>query len=161
MVTDENKTCNASSKHVRLNCLLAPREHKYRAWIKTNNKMIYPLGFYKQLLDRNGNGEANYYLYGDTAFDDTIYKGKKDDVVLMEFIGIKDQNNKKIYEGDIIDSKISYGGKSLQHRGIVVYKKEFASFATKNKGGVTLFCKHLLNTFKIIGNIFENPELLE
>ena len=84
-------------------------------------------------------------------------------VVLMQSTGIKDKNGVKIYEGDILklhaiflapDDKIGYleyspkYGYSIILEGNRLYRQEY--WASTNK----------LN-YEVIGNIHENPELLE
>lgn len=86
-----------------------------------------------------------------------------EDVVLMQSTGIKDKNGVEIYEGDILklhaiflapDDKIGYleyspkYGYSIIFEGNRLYRQEY--WASTNK----------LN-YEVIGNIYENPELIE
>ena len=80
----------------------------------------------------------------------------EEDVILMQYTGLKDKNGKEIYEGDIIKS-IANG-----YRYVVVFRNGI--FRMKSIGSymdiaTVGFTKH--EPFVIIGNIFENPELLE
>ena len=72
--------------------------------------------------------------------------------------GLKDKNGKLIYEGDIL---LSLATKS--HIGVVCWDKEKAYFKINGKGiaynALQTFCSK--NAFEVIGNIYENPELLE
>ncbi len=77
------------------------------------------------------------------------------------YTGLVDVNNKKIFEGDIIDVSLIFEGKSLPHLGEVVFDESFGAFGTKNLGGTTLLHNHALHTAKVIGNIYQNPELLK
>ena len=85
------------------------------------------------------------------------------DFYLMQSTGIKDKNGVEIYEGDILklhaiflapDDKIGYleyspkYGYSIIFEGNRLYRQEY--WASTNK----------LN-YEVIGNIYENPELLE
>jgi uncharacterized phage protein (TIGR01671 family) len=75
--------------------------------------------------------------------------------------GLFDKSGVEIYEGDIIDVRMGYEGGTLPHRGVIVYDNTFGAFGTKNEAGVTLLHHHCLHTLEIIGNITNNPELLE
>jgi len=127
------------------------REIKFRGKRQKNGEWIY--GSY---ISR---GHHNY-LY-DLIIDD---KNRKKAVMMKtvgQYTGLKDKNGKGIYEGDIVKSKISFEGKGIPHMGEVVYDKELASFATKNLSGNTLICRQQLNTFEVVGNKYENPDLLD
>lgn len=68
-----------------------------------------------------------------------------------QFTGLHDKNGKEIYEGDIISNE--------SYKGVVVYKNgSFVLDLGKSCGCVYLFC---LDSLLIIGNIYDNPELLE
>lgn len=66
----------------------------------------------------------------------------------MQYTGLKDKNGKLIYEGDII----SRG----EDRGVIKYDDETASYYIRWKESETF-----IEDCEVIGNIYENPELLE
>ena len=73
-------------------------------------------------------------------------------VYVRQFTGLKDKNGKEIYEGDIV--------KSVYGNGYIVF--EYIGFAIKSIGSESIdfeFPSFYLNC-EIIGNIYENPELL-
>ena len=69
---------------------------------------------------------------------------------VMQFTGLKDKNGKEIYEGDIVGSKLYDGTK----KNYVVEFKD-GSFVV----GLTELGKWIEDVI-VIGNIYENPELL-
>ena len=81
-----------------------------------------------------------------------------------QFTGIVDRNGVEIYEGDIIQTYDSKG-KPILHE--VYYLENEARFATKligyenlNEGSLTQKWINELD-FEVIGNIFDNRELLQ
>lgn len=81
-----------------------------------------------------------------------------------QFTGILDRNGVEIYEGDIIQTYDS-GGKPILHE--VYYLESEARFATKligyetlNEGSLTQKWVNELD-FEVVGNIFDNHELLK
>jgi len=72
-----------------------------------------------------------------------------------EYTGLKDKNGKEIYEGDLLESMASHKGSFLKIEFIT------ACFCVKAKFGTTMPLYKINKKRKIIGNIYENPELLE
>ena len=85
-----------------------------------------------------------------------------DDIELMQYTGIKDKNGKEIYEGDIIKYKFPYD-RRLNHISPVKFLETEASFGIKDRyeNEIPLYKITANNYFEIVGNIYENLELLE
>lgn len=88
-----------------------------------------------------------------------------DEIELMQYTGLKDKNSKEIYEGDILTD---HGEEYLlyESRLYVEYSKERGSFDFIDKFdyfGPSRYTAFQINyeQFEVIGNIYENPELLE
>ncbi|MBC6130535.1 hypothetical protein HCA39_00655 [Listeria seeligeri] len=84
-----------------------------------------------------------------------------DEKTLGQYTGLKDKNGKKIFEGDIvINSKgqIGYIAFLVQEAGFVVVLKN-SDYRLGHRN--TNECYERATHHKIIGNIHENPELLE
>src|SRR3990167_3414050 len=84
-------------------------------------------------------------------------------VVFLQYIGLKDKNGKEIYEGDILEfvaENYYLGGKRME----VIYSK--GAFIGWNKngglqaGGKTQRFASSKSQIEVIGNLYENPELL-
>lgn len=120
------------------------REIKFRAWNIKNKGMIRPENVIL-LPKREGGGQT-------MAGNGHNYK-------LMQFTGLKDSKGIEIYEGDIIKREVigqpdSVGYGPWNNKIIKVEVKfEKGSF---NITGYDVY-KH---TFEVIGNIWENSELL-
>ena len=68
--------------------------------------------------------------------------------VLMQFTGLHDKNGKEIWEGDIIRNFIYKNIKTAKIPDIYVYKFNDEEFTDGSK-------------YEVLGNIYENPELLK
>lgn len=81
--------------------------------------------------------------------------------ILCQYTRLKDKYGKDIYEGDIIKS-VSFA----KPIGIVEYSDENQAFIfndldKKYRGYSTALMNQFDDGFEILGNIYENPELLE
>ena len=82
------------------------------------------------------------------------YELNSNEIVLLQYAGLKDKNGKKIYEGYIIK-------KSSGAIGEVVYLKATAGYKLYNNGQVFDLFEADARYLEIIGNVYENPELLQ
>lgn len=119
---------------------------KYRAWDKTYKKMYE--------VDEIHWACGEFDFIGDAI---TFYRGAEE-VELMQSTGLLDKNGKEVFVGDII--KCTRG---CPHE--VYLEKEYGG---KYIGGMpAVYLKGLLEGYawtgseEILGNIYENPELLE
>ena len=78
-----------------------------------------------------------------------------EDLILMQYTGLKDKNGKDIYECDILDYGTYGEFEVIWHRGsFKIRKLKFEN------GNVHLLEECSFDDIKVIGNIYENPELL-
>jgi uncharacterized phage protein (TIGR01671 family) len=128
------------------------REIKFRAWVTNREGVTYSNG--------------DHMEYGVTIVD-----GKYADVEscwdihgtynypLMQYTGLKDKNGKEIYEGDVISKAGAY---VLWCERLACWAFDFDSEKGKCHE-VPLYYEKTGKTwdyFEVIGNIYENPELI-
>ena len=134
------------------------REIKFRAWDGDKKEMILPEYADRQDFHIQADGTiVETHEYGYERHE--LTSARPDSWVLMQYTGLKDKNGKEIYEGDIVTD--FYGV------NIVEWGSREAKFqlAIRNDGGVGLRLTHRpfpldASYLKVIGNIYENPELL-
>ena len=125
---------------------------KFRVWDKMRLQFIYPHNDNQQhfIIDLNG------------RFHNLQNGSGGDDYVIQQYTGLSDSNDVPIYEGDIL--KISYGaiGDVI---GQVLYEADHGGYIFQwerkgpNQHHINLNCDVAFESV-IVGNIFENKELL-
>ena len=92
---------------------------------------------------------------------------KNDHVKLLQFTGLKDVNGNEIYEDDILATSSKIGGKLITDYLKVDWREDYAGFFCSETPLYTCLSEwdndiNCPQTFpEIVGNIHENPELLE
>ena len=131
---------------------------KFRAWLKKDKKMVG--------VKMIGGG----YLWTDENWIDSINVNLAEiaheigvTCEVMQFTGLLDKSGKEIYEGDVFNCIYEFDG-CKKHKQVVIYVEVSARFITKDYGkchqsGVTQTMSDM-HRMEVIGNIYENPELL-
>jgi uncharacterized phage protein (TIGR01671 family) len=130
---------------------------QFRVWDKIQNNWIYNafISTYGTL--------ATGYFYNDIA--EITQVSKSENYEICQYTGLQDKNGKDIYEGDILfgtDSE-GFGPERVTYdvMGIVIWSEEKAQFLIDDLNGVDFYDLDDYIGDEIIGNKFENPELLE
>lgn len=135
------------------------REIKFRAWDKYEERM----------------GEVSFIKYSNVQYhqvsarfnqkervvDEWFNFGSEDgsdNIILMQYTGIKDCNGVEIYEGDILNVSKEYSG-SFSPTQVIFENGAFRTQISHMHNPVPLTEERAL-TLEIIGNIHQNKELL-
>lgn len=116
------------------------REIKFRAWHKAAKEMLFD----------SWPGES------------LRWAREGQPVEIMQYTGLKDRNGKEIYEDDVVDVE---NGK---YKGIVKFNEQDLSYVIEDKtggygfvNGQTYDERPEYRTYEVIGNRWDNPDLLE
>jgi uncharacterized phage protein (TIGR01671 family) len=127
------------------------RDIKFRAWDKEKKMMIFPNDSKKEGLVLTYNGNLKIH---DIDERDIIWFHKPEDkgIILMQYTGLKDKNGKEIYEGDILKLKCRDPISEEWREWIcpIEFRKGFYHPLPFEEGII-----------EVIGNIYENKELLK
>lgn len=115
---------------------------KFRAWDKEYDSMVYDI----ERAAENDIGDSFWHFL---FFSDQYH--------IMQCTGLKDKNGKLIYEGDIVSA-------GAEHATIVWHKFAFQALqGWEQEGRIYQTLLQLKDDMilEVIGNIYENPDLLK
>lgn len=142
------------------------REIKFRAWDKVEQDFIY--------------GEPLFGFFPSVGESEENFKSFNENYNLMQYTGLKDKNGKEIYEGDIVE--VQHLPVSRNENKILGFIERDNKFYTQNivewvetgfifirtpkfKKCRPVYSRSFITKnekyFKVIGNIYENKELLD
>ena len=130
---------------------------KFRVFVKKENELFETDDLLLiDFLNEEVMLQQNSIIYA-TSFD-------FDEVILMQSTGLHDKNGKEIFEGDILEVTDKHSWLE-----VVSYSQEKAMFVTEEinrefkvpESPLYDLLDSTFLKFKVIGNIYENPELLE
>ena len=130
------------------------REIKFRAWSYRNSVMAYPdEGFFRvqgiySSFTIGGTGEAI------TSSGDCDLTSES--IVFQQYTGLKDANGVEIYEGDICVNTNGRLAKCIYHEPSASFDFVALNYIGDNCG----YSAQMSGKLIVIGNICENPELL-
>lgn len=124
---------------------------KFRAWTEEGEVMYYGVYLFKD--------DTLLLSYDEIAFDEV----PASDFIIMQSTGLEDKNGKEIFEGDVVKYKVCRNTYTEE----VAYDKNFAGFGVRDAKAIVIFTFGELaedidlNSLEVMGNIYENPGLLE
>jgi uncharacterized phage protein (TIGR01671 family) len=111
------------------------REIKFRAWNKSARAML-EWGYLRVC--------GQHLLFVDS-------------LTWMQFTGLIDKNGKEIYEGDIVEQ---YAESEWSLRYEIQWRDDHCGFWMNTQGKPHLDLNHYREKLTVVGNIYENPELV-
>jgi len=118
------------------------REIKFRAWDKKAKRWIHHEESGLLFLNFEITGGGIFHLHDETS------ESGRDSYDFMQYTGLKDKHGVEIYEGDVISA---YGTRDKVYWGGIGWEPFEGS----------MLDAHDSVGYEIIGNIYENPELVD
>lgn len=113
------------------------REIRFRAWVKN---------------EYEGDSLVEYMEKDASCFVNPFEDHEDGEIILMQYTGLKDKNGVEIYEGDIFKAPHDFGPVGMHDRVAQVSFDIIRGYQWEYWD---------LDKIEVIGNIYENPELLE
>ena len=127
---------------------------KFRAWHRELGRMMSIKNMWFQ------DSRIEELELNDAIMNDYITVSP-DEIELMQSTGLKDKNGKEIFEGDVVTNGwkrqvVTFGTQEVEEDfgSIRIYR----GFNLYLGGG---YPNAIMSEFEVVGNIYENPDLLE
>ena len=138
------------------------REIEFRAWDAKNKKMLTGQGnpepvmvcWSGEVFPMHTSSDITGEYYSGVNLEDEDWQ---DDIILMQYTGLKDKNGTKIFEGDVVDFVDKWDDFSTKRRGYVDFSD--ASFMIKDVDGVNHY-RWMDYEVEVIGKTHTDPHLL-
>lgn len=123
---------------------MCAREIKFRCWWDNRMHIVEEINFKRKRVDLLGADIISI-----------------EECILMQYTGLKDKNGKEIYEGDLVKCNPAY------LKSDALRKVEWLEDDDYIRCGYTPLCDNFYDNglsyedFEVVGNIYENKELLE
>lgn len=140
------------------------KENKFRGKETDTGKWVYgglfkepapPQCFEKTLEDKYWIVYPNPRYMPDWNLPYEMVRTDIEKETIGQYTGLKDKNGKEIYEGDIIYVIPE------DETAFILWDKETAKYIIQFKGWCADFDNYYGKELEVIGNIYDNPELLE
>ena len=120
------------------------REIKFRAWTGVEIRNVRSIDFSMGFIECSKG-----------------YVQDLEDVILLQYTGLKDNNDKEIYEGDIVHFEKPYKNAGYTFNGYVFWCEDRGRWMHTYTDGRPSKAFWADKSIEVIGNIYETPELLE
>lgn len=120
---------------------------KFRAWTEEGKVMYYDVYPFED--------DALLLSYDEIAFDEV----PASDFILMQSTGLFDMYDKEIFEGDVLKTYDGELAKVVWNKELACWEAEFLSEIVDLSEVADV--KSNRSDCEVVGNIYENPELLE
>jgi len=137
------------------------REIKFRAWQKYHKRMlpITSIGWEDSQIKK-----VTVYQEATAPLLQTYGIGeyRLEALEIMQYTGLRDKNGREIYEGDVVESwydDVTRGIATVRTQGMIQSVR--GGFVIHESDWISYPMIGLSRKTKVIGNIYENPELLE
>ena len=124
-------------------------------------KAVFEVGHKVKIMEVGSivfNQDGTFIVNDEFPSEELIVNGIRQKLTLIEYTGLKDKNGKEIYEGDILKWE-NPQGESCEY---YIIEWHICGWSSVWTGGVGIG-EYLEDTsdFEVIGNIYENKELLK
>ncbi|MFY0521410.1 YopX family protein [Lysinibacillus sp. UGB7] len=124
------------------------REIKFRAWVENESVKSGPYPFMNHHIEFMGGLINDIFATSGIKPLNPLHNK----ITYMQYTGLKDKHGKEIFEGDIVQFK---SARDITER----YEVEYTDYGEWGIGVHRLAMR--FKAFEVIGNIYENLELLE